>query len=122
MDVEELAAAKLGVVRKRADIGDVAAQSELARRLLGRKKHEEALRWFRAAARSGEPELQMELGIVLFWDLGAHREGFKWIRRAAEQGDVGAQYFLAAELATGENVRKNLRGGCSLVSSRSNER
>lgn len=31
----------------------------------------------------------------------------RWIRDAARQGHVGAQYFLGAELATGENVAKN---------------
>jgi TPR repeat protein len=51
----------------------------------------------------------MELGVVLFWDHAAHGEGLTWIRRAAEQCHVGAQYFLAAELATGENVRKDVQ-------------
>jgi len=95
-------------VRSRAQDGDVAAQSELARRLAGRKKLEEALLWYRSAARSGNADCQMELGIFLCWDRDAYGQGIKWIRRAAERGHVGAQYFLGAELATGENVRKNL--------------
>lgn len=107
MTPDELAVASSHVVRVRAKRGEVAAQSELARRLVRRKKGDEALLWFRSAARSGDPERQMELGIVLFWDHAAYREGLQWIRSAAEQGHVGAQYFLGAELATGENVTKN---------------
>jgi TPR repeat protein len=98
----------LRTLRARAGQGDAAAQSEVARRLSRRNKLKESLRWFRAAARGGDPEHQMDLGVVLCWDLGAYRAGLKWILRAAEQGHIGAQYFLGAELATGENVRKKL--------------
>ncbi len=106
---EDFAGATLGTVRVAADSGNVAAQTELGRRLARRNKGTEALRWFRSAAGSGNPERQMELGIVLFWDHGNHRDGLTWIKRAAKQGHLGAQYFLGAELATGENVRKNLK-------------
>lgn len=106
--VDVFANVPLRVVRARADRGEIYAQSELARRLSRRNKNEEALQWFRKAARSNDPERQMELGIVLCWEHAAYREGFKWIRRAAEQGHVGAQYFLGSELATGENIRQNL--------------
>ena len=113
MDADKLSAAPLRLVRTRAEAGDAAAQTEFARRLARRKKQDEALNWFRSAARGGDSERQMELGVVLFWDHDAHRKGLKWIRRAAEQGHIGAQYFLGAELATGENVRKNLREAAS---------
>lgn len=109
MSIDKITSAKLSAVKALADGGDSAAQSELARRFARQKKHKEALKWFQSAARSGDPERQMELGVVLFWDHGAHSAGIKWIRRAAEQNYVGAQYFLGAELATGENVRKNPR-------------
>jgi uncharacterized protein len=101
------------VVRAHALHGSADAQKELARRLARRKQHDEALSWFRSAARTGDSQRQMELGIFLSWERGAHREGLKWIRRAAEQGHIGAQYFMGAELATGENVRKNLREAAS---------
>lgn len=106
---EDFAAATLRAVKLAAEGGAAGAQTELARRLARRKKHAEALRWFRLAARSGDAERQMELGIVLFWDHAAHREGIKWIRCAAGQDHVGAQYFLGAQLATGEGVRKNTK-------------
>lgn len=109
MGIDRLSLARTRSVKILAQSGDSAAQSELARRLARKKKHKEALEWFQAAARSGDPERQMELGVVLFWDHGAHNAGFKWIRRAAEQGHAGAQYFIGAELATGENLRKNPR-------------
>jgi uncharacterized protein len=109
VDAQQLAVARLRIVRRLAHLGDITAQSEFARRLSRRGKHGDALRWFELAARSGDPECQMELGVVLFWDRHALREGFKWIRRAAEKDHIGAQYFLAVEFATGENVRQNLR-------------
>ena len=49
----------------------------------------------------------MEFGLVLCWDVLDYRSGLKWVRRAANQGHLGAQYFLAAELATGERVKRN---------------
>jgi TPR repeat protein len=51
----------------------------------------------------------MELGLILSWDMKDYSSGLKWVRRAAKQGSLGAQYFLAAELATGEHVKRNLR-------------
>jgi TPR repeat protein len=104
---DKFATATSRTVRIAAENGDLAAQTEFARRLGRRKRHEDALRWFRLAARSGDPDRQMELGIVLFWDHAAYREGIKWIRRAAEQNHVGAQYFLGAEFAAGDNIRRN---------------
>ena len=109
----EFTATTLGAVRVGAQSGNVAAQTELARRLARRNKGTEALQWFRSAARSGDAERQMELGVVLCWDHGAYRDGLTWIRRAAKQGHVGAQYFLGAEFATGVNIRKNLREALS---------
>lgn len=109
MDTDKLSRVGLRSVRLSAEAGNSSAQAELARRLARKEKSEEALRWFRSAARGGDAERQMELGIVLSWDYDAYKEGLKWIRRAAEQGHVGAQYFLGAELATGEHVRKRLR-------------
>jgi TPR repeat protein len=109
MSNDKLNSAKLRAVKALAEGGDRAAQSELARRLVRRKQKEEALAWFQSAAESGDPEQQMELGIVLFWDHAAYNQGIKWIRLAAEQGHVGAQYFLGSALALGENIGKNLR-------------
>src|SRR5260370_41773323 len=106
MSIDTLTSAKLRAVKALAEGGDSAAQSELARRFARRKKHKEALHWFQSAARSGDPERQMELGIVLFWDHAAHSQGIKWIRLAAEQGHVGAQYFLRAGFAIDENGRQ----------------
>lgn len=106
---DAVATATLRSLHARARQGDAVAQSQLARRLSRRNKRKESLHWFRAAARGGDPERQMELGLVLCWDWAAYRAGFKWVQCAAEQGHVGAQYFLGAELATGENIRKNLR-------------
>jgi TPR repeat protein len=109
MSINRITSAKTSAVQALANSGNAAAQSELARRFARKRKYKEALRWFTTAARSGDPEHQMELGVVLFWDHAAHSAGIEWIRRAADQGHVGAQYFLGAELATGENIRKNVR-------------
>ncbi len=108
MSVEKSTSIPLRTLRIQAQGGDFAAQAELARRLVGRKKFEEALVWYRSAARGGDPNSQMELGLFLCWDRDAYGEGIRWIRCAAKQQHVGAQYFLGAELATGENVRKNV--------------
>lgn len=40
---------------------------------------------------------------------GNFSEGFKFVLRAAEGGLVDAQYFVAAELATGVSVNQDLR-------------
>lgn len=105
---------RLSKLRERAQEGGGAAQLELARTLWRKagesenQERAEALSWFRRAAASGEPEHQMEFGMVLCWDVGDYRSGLRWVKRAAKQGHLGAQYFLAAELATGEQVSRNL--------------
>ena len=53
----------------------------------------------------------MALGLILCWEQEPYRDfeaGVKWILRAAELGGVSAQYFVAVEYATGENISQNI--------------
>jgi uncharacterized protein len=83
------------------------AQMDRARKLWRANRRVEALAEFQRVARQGNPSYQMELGITLFWDTHAYRSGLYWIRKAAEGDHLGAQYFLGAEFATGEHLKKN---------------
>ena len=72
---------------------------------------EKAIEWYRRAAEQGDSEHQMALGLALCWDGEAlssnFTEGFNWILKAAERGHLGAQYFVAAQYATGENIQRD---------------
>src|SRR3546814_13373335 len=56
-------------------------------------------------------DLQIALGQILCDDgdpeMADFKVGFRWILAAARSGHRGAQYWVAVELATGENVRRN---------------
>ncbi len=121
-NIDDLTKAPSRTVRVRANGGDIAAQSELARRLARRNKNEEALLWFRSAARSGDPERQMELGIVLFWDHAAYADGIKWVRRAAEQGTYWRPVLSRCGARFGREHPKRRDQSGSLVSSRGHAR
>jgi uncharacterized protein len=100
----------------RAAAGDPAAQYKLARRLwsggrrASKRDRDQAMKWYRSAARAGDREAQAALAQIHlqpdlpFYDIAA---AFRWMTRAAERGHRGAQYSLGVEYATGETVRLN---------------
>jgi len=75
------------------------------------KRRRTAIEWYERAARSGVPEYEIALGQILcdsdFPDTENFHAGYRWILRAARKGHPGAQYWIARELATGENRRRN---------------
>ena len=102
------------VLLARAGAGDHEAQHELGRRMLAGDGVEEnisaALEWLRRSVQSGRAEHLFFLGFVLCAEKPPHnsyREGLQLVLQAAEKGLVGAQYFVASELAQGENVKKD---------------
>jgi TPR repeat protein len=109
-------------LRRRAVEGSVDAQIGWARRLLhghGVPRDEEAaFRWFKLAARDGEPEaLNMvgrcfELGWGVRSDLG---EAARWYRRAADKGHDWGQFNLATLLAQGRGVPLDVPAALSLL-------
>jgi TPR repeat protein len=69
--------------------------------------HQEAARWFRAAAEQGVPEAQTDLAVMYYNGDGVTRdygEAAKWARRAAEAGYSRAQEELAFMLEQGKGV------------------
>ena len=72
---------------------------------------QKALEKYTQAAQSGIAEYEIALGQILcdedHPDTANFEEGFNWILNAAMHGDPGAQYWIARELATGENVRRD---------------
>ncbi|MBK6982960.1 MAG: sel1 repeat family protein [Betaproteobacteria bacterium] len=99
----------------RAESGDPEAMLNVAESLFVgdgvQEDRREAMKWFRLAADKGEPRHQMRLGAILCIEpppIGNFSEGFDLVLRAARRGLPEAQYFAAAELATGESVERNL--------------
>lgn len=72
-----------------------------------------ALKMYLQAAKSGVPEYEIAFGQILcdehYRDTADFKSGYKWILRAATKGEPNAQYWIARELATGENVKRNAR-------------
>lgn len=102
-------------LRNRAEEGDLEAMLQLAESLFVgdgiQEDKNEALKWFRSAANKGAPRHLMRLGVILCLEpppIGNFSEGFKYVLRAAQSGLPEAQYFAAAELATGESVDRDL--------------
>jgi TPR repeat protein len=65
-----------------------------------------ALARYRIAASSGVAEYKCALGEILVIE-GDFRAGYRCILDAAKLGFAPAQYWIARELAIGENVRRN---------------
>jgi TPR repeat protein len=69
--------------------------------------HEQAARWFRAAAEQGIPEAQNLLAVMYYKGDGVavdHSQAAEWARRAAEQGYAPAQADLAYMFEQGNGV------------------
>ena len=107
-DVAELHVAAL---RKLAEAGDAAAQTELGERYEdGRNVVQDyavAVSWFRRAAEQGHAPGQAALGFM--YDLGRgvrenHDEAARWYRRSAEQGNARAQHNLGVSYRDGRGA------------------
>jgi TPR repeat protein len=96
----------------RATQGDVDAQFQLAVAyedgLVVPRDMRESVRWYRAAAESGNVDAQASLGALYALDLDAlpvdYAESLAWSRRAAAQGSVQAQYNLGVMYRDGLGV------------------
>lgn len=98
-------------LKRRAVKGDVAAQIGWAHKLLdGRDVARDlaaAYRWFRIAARSGDPDALNMVGRCheLGWSVPADpREAAEWYRRAADKGHAWGAFNLGCLLAQGRGV------------------
>jgi TPR repeat protein len=112
MDIDNLLA--------RAATGDSEAQFQLGRAFVEgssiQKDLPKGISWLERSTAGGNPEHDFFLGTVLCWEsppLGNFTRGFEHILRAAASGLPYAQYFVASELATGENVAKDLQAAAS---------
>ena len=107
-DVAEL---HVGALRKLAEAGDAAAQTELGERYEdGRNVVQDyavAVSWVRRAAEQGHAPGQAALGFM--YDLGRgvrenHDEAARWYRRSAEQGNARAQHNLGVSYRDGRGA------------------
>ncbi len=99
---------------KRAEAGDADAQYAVGEAYLkGRGptvNPQEALKWFRRAARQGHPKALYRLGYMHLRGIGTRRDpgrAFELIRRAAEAGYSPAQYQLGRMYAAGLGTERD---------------
>lgn len=109
-------------LRRRAVQGDVAAQIGWAHKLLeGRDVPRDlaaAYRWFRIAARSGNPDALNMVGrcYELGWSVPPDpREAAEWYRRAADKGHAWGAFNLGCLLAQGRGVPVDPAGALTLL-------
>ncbi len=99
---------------KQAEAGDADAQYAVGEAYLkGRGptvNPQEALKWFRRAARQGHPKALYRLGYMHLRGIGTRRDparAFELIRRAAEAGYSPAQYQLGRMYAAGLGTERD---------------
>ena len=99
-----------------AEQGDVDAQFRLGERKMyaeGREvwqDDEEAVKWFRLAAKQENADAQYNLGWMYFKGRGVRQddeEAVKWYRLAAEQGHASGQFSLGWMYGKGRGVRQD---------------
>lgn len=73
--------------------------------------HEEAMKWFRLAAKRGSADAQCQLGIIYynngFADQQNRAEAMKWFRLAAERGHRPAQGILGGIYWSGKTTPRD---------------
>jgi len=101
---------------KKAEAGDVNAQSDLARCLFKGegiiKNEKEGFTWARKGAEQGNASAQFMLGSRLTEGFGIaknEKEGLMWLSKSAKQGNAKGQYSLGRCYMMGIGVEKNLR-------------
>lgn len=75
------------------------------------KDYQTAYREWKAAAESGQPEAQFDLGLLYAQGLGVDRdltEAANWYRKAAEQGNAQAEFALGQMYSRGWGVPRNV--------------
>jgi TPR repeat protein len=84
-----------------AHLGSAQAMTALGVRDWKRGRHASAVKYYRRAARMGEPFAQRNLALTLLEKRtrAANQEGLAWLKRAARAGQAGAMYRLSLELA-----------------------
>ncbi len=92
------------------------------------KRHEEALAWFRKAAKSGHSSAQVVLGLMYHRGVGVPEDvvkAAKWRKRAAEQGDSEGQLVFGAMHYLGQGMPEDhvsAYAWVSLAAAQGNER
>ena len=101
---------------KKAEAGDVNAQSDLARCLFKGegiiKNEKEGFTWARKAAEHGNAYAQFMLGSRLTEGFGIEKnekEGLMWLSKSAKQGNAKGQYSLGRCYMMGIGGEKNLQ-------------
>lgn len=91
--------------------GDPEAQTLIASMYEERGSHENAVRWYRKAAKQGRPDAQFKLGFYHAQGSGGLKkdleEAANWFQKAAGKDQVGAQYNLAVCYENGLGVPQN---------------
>jgi TPR repeat protein len=107
---------RLGVLRRMAEAGSRDAQFHVGRAYMYgtggiASDIEEAVKWFRLAARQGHTMAKSEAGYLLYWRLDEPEEGLKWIEEAAREGFSLAEANYGAVLLWGLHTPSRPREG-----------
>ena len=107
------------LMKKSANQGFAKAQSQLGGLyeyglMNTPKNHQEAMKWFEKAAKQGDPDGQMNVGLEYYGNEDFN-EAVKWFEKAVAQGDVGAHHFLGLCYFFGQGVEQDKMRGYNLV-------
>ena len=108
---------RLKVAKRKAVLEAIAEERKAAgasddevQLVLVKQDHEQAMKWYRAAAEQGHAEAQCCLGECYYSGQGVaqdYEQAMKWYRAAAEQGHAGGQCCLGECYLNGLGVEKN---------------
>jgi uncharacterized protein len=110
-------AGPLATLKKKADAGDAAAQIKLGDMYslgsdgVGRNLPE-ALKWYKKAADTGNPDAETKMGMMLEGGFGTPKDpkqAMEYLDKAAQQGNTAAQMRLGSAYEMGRAVDKNAK-------------
>ena len=107
----------IALIRRSAEQGDAAAQSNLGNAYYKGKgvsqDYVQAVFWYRKAAEQGYADAQYNLGFCYCEGEGVsqdYTQAVYWLRKAAEQGNADAQFLLEGCYCYGEGVTRDYTG------------
>ena len=99
-----------GAKRELARLGDKEAQHDLAWRCYANGRYDEAVWWFRTAAKRGDKDAQYMLGMLYEEGKGvkqSYEKALKWYRKAAEQGFGAGMYGIGGLYEKGRGIAQS---------------
>jgi len=114
-----LSATRDGMIKLAANSGDAEAEWILGKASLYKMHYDQALNWFRRAAEQGNPDGEVDLGMMYYIRALHHHPGaaegvahdyaeaLNWLRKAAEQGNGDGEVALGYIYESGEGVAQD---------------